>query len=51
VPQAISVVGKETLGSKKMFNVKESLQEMPGVFIDSKNGGFDARLIIRGAGL
>ncbi len=51
VPQAISVVGKETLSEKKMFNMKEALQEMPGVFVDSKNGGFDARLIIRGAGL
>lgn len=51
VPQAISVVGKETLADKKMFNVKEALQEIPGVLIDSKNGGFDARLIIRGAGL
>lgn len=51
VPQAISVVGKETLQEKKMFNMKEALQEMPGVFVDSKNGGFDARLIIRGAGL
>jgi iron complex outermembrane receptor protein len=51
VPQAISVVGKEALADKKMFNVKEALQEIPGVLIDSKNGGFDARLIIRGAGL
>jgi len=51
VPQAISVVGKETLAAKKMFNVKEALQEMPGVLIDSNNGGWDARLIIRGAGL
>lgn len=51
VPQAIAVVGKETLADKKMFNVKEALQEVPGVLIDSKNGGFDARLIIRGAGL
>lgn len=51
VPQAISVVGKETLQEKKMFNMKEALQEMPGVYVDSKNGGFDARLIIRGAGL
>ncbi|MCX8087334.1 MAG: TonB-dependent receptor [Rhodocyclaceae bacterium] len=51
VPQAIGVVGKETLQEKKMFNMKEALQEMPGVFVDSKNGGFDARLIIRGAGL
>lgn len=51
VPQAIAVVGKETMEQKKMFNVKEALQEIPGVLIDSKNGGFDARLIIRGAGL
>ncbi len=51
VPQAIAVVGKETLADKKMFNVKEALQEVPGILIDSKNGGFDARLIIRGAGL
>lgn len=51
VPQAIAVVGKETIRDKKMYNAKEALQEIPGVLIDSKNGGFDARLIIRGAGL
>ncbi|HRC72211.1 MAG TPA: TonB-dependent receptor [Candidatus Competibacter sp.] len=51
VPQAIAVVGKTELREKKLFNVKEALQEIPGVFVDSKNGGFDARLIIRGAGL
>lgn len=51
VPQAIAVVGKEALADKKMFNMKEALQEIPGVLVDSKNGGFDARLIIRGAGL
>lgn len=51
VPQAISVVGKEVLQDRKMFNIKEAVENIPGVFIDSKNGGFDARLIIRGAGL
>jgi iron complex outermembrane receptor protein len=51
VPQAISVVGKEAMDGRKMFNVKEALQEIPGVLIDSKSGGFDARLLIRGAGL
>ncbi|QDX81858.1 TonB-dependent receptor [Denitratisoma sp. DHT3] len=51
VPQAIAVVGQETLDEKKMFNIKDALQGIPGVLIDSKNGGFDARLIIRGAGL
>src|SRR5512139_3799058 len=51
VPQAIAVIGKEALEDKRMFNLKEALQGVPGVLIDSKNGGFDARLIIRGAGL
>lgn len=51
VPQAIAVVGKEELADKKMYNVREGLQGIPGVLIDSKNGGFDARLIVRGAGL
>lgn len=51
VPQAIAVVGAEELKEKKMFNIKEALQDIPGVLVDSKNGGFDARLIIRGAGL
>lgn len=51
VPQAIAVVGKADLADKKMFNVKEAIQDIPGVLIDSKNGGYDARLIIRGAGL
>src|SRR5512139_2542416 len=51
VPQAIAVVSSEELQEKKMFNLKEALQDIPGVLVDSKNGGFDARLIIRGAGL
>ncbi len=51
VPQAIAVVGKEHIENKRMFNLKETLQEVPGVFVDTKNGGFDARLIVRGAGL
>lgn len=51
VPQSIAVIGKEAMDQKKMFNMKDALQETPGVLIDSKNGGFDARLIIRGAGL
>lgn len=33
-----------------MFNIKDAIQGTPGVLIDSKNGGYDARLIIRGAG-
>ncbi len=51
VPQAISVIGKEQIEAARMFNIKDVLQGTPGVLIDSKNGGYDARLIIRGAGL
>ncbi len=51
VPQSIAVVDSKELQSKKMFNLKEGIQEIPGVLIDSANGGYDARLIIRGAGL
>jgi iron complex outermembrane receptor protein len=51
VPQAIAVIGKERIAETNMFNVKEVISGTPGVLIESKNGGYDARLIIRGAGL
>jgi iron complex outermembrane receptor protein len=51
VPQAISVVGKDVIDDKVAFNVKDVVTGTPGVLIDTKNGGYDARLIIRGAGL
>lgn len=51
VPQSIAVVGKETIEKKRMFNLKEGLEGIPGVQAESKNGGSDVRLIIRGAGV
>jgi iron complex outermembrane receptor protein len=51
VPQAIAVVGKEQLEDKVVFNVKDVVAGTPGVLIESKNGGYDSRLLIRGAGL
>lgn len=51
VPQAIVVVGKDRLDAVSILNVKDALASTPGVLVDSKNGGYDARLIIRGAGL
>ncbi len=51
VPQAITVVGKDKLQGMTLFNVKDALVGTPGVQVDSKNGGYDARLLIRGAGL
>jgi iron complex outermembrane receptor protein len=51
VPQSISVVGAERIDEEKMFNIKDALQGIPGVLAESKNGGSDMRLTIRGAGL
>ncbi len=51
VPQAIAVISEQEIEDAKMVNVKDAIQGTPGVLIDSKNGGYDARLIVRGAGL
>ena len=51
VPQAIAVVGKDKIEKKRMFNLKEALEGIPGVQAESKNGGSDVRLFIRGAGV
>jgi len=50
VPGAISVIDANLIDDAKMFNIKDALQGIPGVQIDTKNGGYDVRLIIRGAG-
>ena len=50
VPASVVVVEDE-IAETKMFNIKEALAGTPGVLIDTKNQGYDSRLIIRGAGL
>lgn len=50
VPSSIAVIGKNRIDNEKMFNIKDAIQGTPGVQINSKNGGFDSRLVIRGAG-
>lgn len=51
VPLAINVIGKERIDDEKMMNFKEAVQGTPGVQIDSNSGGYDVRLLIRGAGV
>lgn len=51
VPAAIDTVSKEDIKNTRMFNLKESLTGISGVQSESRNGGYDSRLIIRGAGL
>lgn len=50
VTSAISVIDEKKIEDAKMFNIKDAIQGTPGVLIDTKNGGYDVRLIIRGAG-
>ncbi len=51
IPAAIDTVSKEDIKNTRMFNLKEALTGISGVQSESKNGGYDSRLIIRGAGL
>lgn len=51
VPQAIAVIGKEQMAEKVVFNVRDVVAGTPGVLAETKNGGYDTRLLIRGAGL
>ncbi|MEJ7620865.1 MAG: TonB-dependent receptor [Aquificaceae bacterium] len=51
VPSSVKVVGQEKIKETKMFNLQEALSGTPGVFIQSRNQGYDTRLILRGSGL
>ncbi|MEW6738856.1 MAG: TonB-dependent receptor [Nitrospirota bacterium] len=51
IPAGVSVVTKEDIKDMRMFGVREALTGIAGVQSETKNGGYDARLIIRGAGL
>jgi iron complex outermembrane receptor protein len=51
VPAAVTVIGPDTISKTPMTNIKEAIAGTPGTLIESKNQGYDARLIIRGAGL
>jgi iron complex outermembrane receptor protein len=51
VPASVEVADAEAISDANMFNIREVLQAMPGVLIQSPNQGYDARLVIRGAGL
>ena len=50
IPSAIDVIGQDKIEGATMFNIQDAIRGTPGVLIDSKNGGYDVRLIIRGAG-
>ena len=49
-PGSVAVIDEARIEAEKMFNIKEAIRGIPGVLIDTKNGGYDVRLVIRGAG-
>ncbi len=51
IPAGVTTVTREEIKNTRMFNMKEALTGIAGVQTETKNGGYDARLIIRGAGL
>ena len=51
VPAAVSVVTEERLADLPLLGAKEALSGLAGVQSETKNGGYDTRLIIRGSGL
>lgn len=51
IPSATETVSTEEIKTTRMLNLKEALNGISGVQSETKNGGYDSRLIIRGAGL
>lgn len=50
VPLAVTVVGRERLENRRGYSLDEALQDVPGVIAQSRSGGSDIRLSIRGFG-
>jgi iron complex outermembrane receptor protein len=51
VPASVTVVGDEVLRHTPMTNLEDALGGIPGALVQSRNRGYDTRLMIRGAGL
>lgn len=50
IPLAVTVVGQEQLRNRRGVGLDEALSMVPGVFAQSRAGGSDVRLSIRGFG-
>ena len=49
-PLAISIIGRDQLDDRRAYSIEEGLQHVPGVIAQSRYGGSDVRLSIRGFG-
>lgn len=50
VPMAVTRVGERELHGRAGYGLNEALSQVPGVIAQSRNGGSDVRLVIRGYG-
>ncbi|MFC1770227.1 TonB-dependent receptor family protein, partial [Nitrospirota bacterium] len=50
VSASVSIVTEEDIENSRGWNVGETLENLPGVQAESKNGAYDTHIIIRGAG-
>jgi iron complex outermembrane receptor protein len=50
-PSSVTSVTKEDIKDTRMFGINEALSGIAGVQSETRNGAYDTRLIIRGAGL
>lgn len=51
IPAGVIAISQEEIRNTRMFGMKEALDGQAGIQSETKNGGYDSRLIIRGAGL
>jgi len=49
-PLATSIIGRDRLDDRRAYSIEEALQDVPGVVAQSRYGGSDVRLSIRGFG-
>lgn len=49
-PAAVELITREDLENERGWNLGETLESVPGLLSESKNGGYDTHVIIRGAG-
>lgn len=50
LPMAITVISKEEIANSRMMSLDDALKLVPGVLTQSRSGGQDVRLTIRGFG-
>ena len=51
IPASVIAISQERIQATTLLSLKDALSGQPGVLSETRNGGYDSRLIIRGSGL